>query len=79
MLREPSSPPNTPDEERSPEELAYVTARVRQAIAILAVDPRQRGVGSERDRDALRRVRQALGVTATEIPIPLTPGGTGGF
>jgi hypothetical protein len=67
MLREPSgAAPNTADEERSPEELAYVTARVRQAIAILAVDQRQRGAEREIDRE-LQRVREALGVTAAEV------------
>jgi hypothetical protein len=58
---------NTTDEERSPEELAYVAARVRRAIAILAVDQRQRGgEGEWPDVDVLRRVREALGVTARE-------------
>jgi hypothetical protein len=57
---------NTTDEERSPEDLAYVAARVRQAIAILAVDPRQRAGEGASEPDLLQRVREALGVTATE-------------
>ena len=54
--------------ERTPEEVAHVERCVQQIIAMMAAfDARNRAVWGPRqdDRDALRRVREALGVTAT--------------
>src|SRR5262245_34572407 len=58
---------DTRDEERSPKELAHVAARVRQAIAIIAVDPRPHAAGSERDRDT------QFALEATRKDWPTTP------
>jgi hypothetical protein len=55
--------------ERTPEELAYVENCMRKIRANLsAFQHRNRYVMEDDDRDALQRVREELGVTATEVP-----------